>query len=146
MDDGKLAQQLLAFRRKGDQHLPPILIAMVPQDRAMRFQPVNQFNHAVVAQLQTPGQFADGRLAVFRQAFNGKHQLMLLGFDPGRARLLLAEVQEAPDLKAELGQSAVIGQGKVWIGVHSDVLIISYYDIYCRFMSNRSSLNLFAIS
>ena len=64
-------------------------------------------------QLQTLGQFADGRRRAVRQALDGQEELVLLRLHSGRPHLLLAEAEESPDLIAEVGQGAVFFEGEI---------------------------------
>ena len=59
------------------------------------------------------GEVADARSHSAGCALDGQQQLMLLWFQAGRARHLLAEMQKAADLVAEFSQGAVIRQVKM---------------------------------
>jgi hypothetical protein len=62
----------------------------------------------VVLEEQRFGQIADrGRIGP-GVAADGEQQLVLLGLDPGVAGDPLADLQEAPDVVADIGQGAVV--------------------------------------
>lgn len=85
-----------------DQNLAPVF--GIPRSRYQPplHQPVDQLNCTVMLHLQPFGQDSDRRRRTF-QTFEGQKQLMLLGFEPGTARCLLAEMEETADLVAKLG-------------------------------------------
>jgi hypothetical protein len=65
----------------------------------------------VVLHAEALGDGADGRAHALGQAAYGEQQLVLLRFDAGVARGLLAEGDELSDLVAEGGQGTVVGEG-----------------------------------
>ena len=81
----------------------------MPPDVTARRQPVDQFDRAVMLDLQPLCQFSDSGPGSRRQAFQCQHQLMLTRFQPRVAGGLLAEVKKAADLIAQLCQRFVVG-------------------------------------
>jgi hypothetical protein len=113
MRQRELSQNVAARGCKPDNHLPSIQLAGAACHVTAALQPIHQLSHAVMLELQTCGQFADGGPRSRWQAFDGKQQLILLRFQSQAPYLLLAEVQKAPDLAAELGQGPVSGQRQI---------------------------------
>ena len=94
-----------------NDHLTAILFASNPGDIPQHFQPVHQFDRAVMFQLQTLRQLANGRLYAVRQALNRQEQLVLLRLHSSRPNLLFAEAEESANLIAELSQRAILFDG-----------------------------------
>lgn len=107
----KLAQHFLAFSSQGQPHLASVVLHAVAPNIATRGEPVHQFNRTVMPNLQALGQFSDSRMGLSVQSLQCQHQLMLVWFDAGGARSLLAEMQKAADLIAQVGQGLVVGCG-----------------------------------
>ena len=78
----QFSQKNLALRRQVDDHAAVIFGVAPALNQPSLLQPVNQPDHAVVADLQSFCEVNDGRqLGVFR-AFHRKQRLMLLGLKP----------------------------------------------------------------
>jgi hypothetical protein len=73
--------------------------------QALTLRPVDQFNDAVVAQLQLLGEFSHAGPISLREALEREQQLVLLWSQSLAAHRLLTEAQVAPDPEAESGQS-----------------------------------------
>ena len=110
MREGKLPEDARARPSEMHDYLPPVVRSAAARYVAVIFQAIHQFHHAVMFELQSPGQLAYGGLHVFGQAFDGEQQLMLLRLQAVPPGLLLAEMQVEPDLVTELGQRAILGQ------------------------------------
>src|ERR1700688_1480286 len=82
-------------------------------DKSSRFQAIDQFNGAVVADLHTIGEFAHSRTHSSRHALDCQHQLILAALEASLFYDLLAEVEEAADLVAELRQRLVVRQSEL---------------------------------
>src|SRR6202046_3455171 len=80
-------------------------------DQTLSFQTIGQFYRAVMLNLQALGKDADGGQPVWRQALDSQQRLMLLRFQARIPRRFLAEIQETPDLVAEIRQGAVVRGG-----------------------------------
>src|SRR5690349_19110675 len=72
-----------------------------PQNQALILRSVDQLYHAVVAQLETFGQFADQCPVPGRESLQRQQQLILLRSEPELAHGVLAEAQIAPEAEAE---------------------------------------------
>lgn len=77
----QLAQQFLARGRQKNQDLAAIFCAPLAAHHSRRFQAVNQFDCAVMLNLQLFGQVANSRSSIGRQTFQGKQQLILAGLE-----------------------------------------------------------------
>ena len=107
--EGELTQQTLAAWRDADQNDAAIVAPADAADEAARFKTVEQFDQAVVLELEALGEVADGGFAGRRSALDGEKQLVVLRLETGGACGLLAEVQEAADLISEFGQGLIFG-------------------------------------
>ena len=106
----ELAQHGLALGGQAHAHLPAVGRGVAAPHKSVGCQPVDQSHHAVMPQLQALRQIADRGRAFVR--LHGQKQLMLHRFQAGPPRRLLAELQEAADLKTEFGQCPVIGRAQ----------------------------------
>jgi hypothetical protein len=88
--------------------LAPVRSASETPDKTPELEAVDELNCAVMLDLQPFGQHSDGCFPEFRQAPECQQSLMLLRFEPGRARGLFAEIQEAPDLVPKSGERLII--------------------------------------
>ena len=109
----QIPQDLVSCRGKRQEHLTPILAAAAPSDVAGASQPIDQFDRAVMLDLQPLRQFADARARSVRKPFQREQQLVLARFEAGVTGRLLAERQESADLIPKLCQRFVIFRGKV---------------------------------
>jgi hypothetical protein len=76
----------------------------VPPDITAGREPVNQLNRTVMSNLQPLGQFTDPWAHICGQPFQGKHELMLAGFETSHAGSLLTEVEKKADLITQFRQ------------------------------------------
>lgn len=113
-----------------------IFRAMYPHHRAARFEAVHQFHSTVMLQKKAGGNFADGGLNVLRKPVHRQQQLMLPGFDAMLSRCRFAEVEELPDLAAELREIAVLLGGKIFLAGH--IYIVTRYKARATVQLNRS--------
>jgi len=102
------AKHRTAGRRQPNPNLAPILGSGAPLDRARMLEAVYQFYGAVVLNEQSRGNLPDRRVGALRQAVHGKQQLMLLRLNAVFLRGSFAEMEEPPDLPAELRQIAIL--------------------------------------
>jgi hypothetical protein len=114
----QLTQHSFAGTGKPDVHLATVGTAARTFHQASLFQAVHQADHAVMAQQKAARQVPDGRLAVRAERHNGQQTLVLGGLKAERACRLLAEVEEAAELIAEFGESAVFPGGDPAPWVH----------------------------
>jgi hypothetical protein len=82
--------------------------AGIPRNGPGGFEPVHQFDSAVVLNEEPRGQFANRGPGVARQSMHGEQQLMLLRFDAEFFRGRFAEVKELADLAAVFGQILIL--------------------------------------
>lgn len=101
---GELSEHALAFRGELDEHTAAVLDAAAAPDKAARFEAVEQLDGAVMAELETFGEIADGDFLVRRRALRGEHELVLLRLESGFTRGVFAEAKEEPQLVAKLGE------------------------------------------
>ena len=90
------------------EHLPAILRACGANHKPLVFHAIHEFDHAVMPELQPVRQLSDGRGMPVRQTFDCEQKLMLLRLQSEPPDLLLAEMQETPDLIPELGQISIL--------------------------------------
>jgi hypothetical protein len=81
---------------------------MRPPQQAVRFQPIHQFDGAVMLDLQPLREHADGGVFRAGQTFNGEQRLKLLRLDAGSVRRLVAQDLEAPDFVTKIGQRLIV--------------------------------------
>ena len=107
--------------------MTPIFPALPFAYQPLEDKPVRQPYCAVVTDVQSRRNFTDVGLDPFRQALQGKQQLMLLRIEARSPGRLLAEMKEQTDLISKLGEGPVIA-GSQLVGRHRG--IISYYDAF----------------
>src|SRR5215207_7810110 len=107
------AEQLLPVARQHHPDGPCVIRVRRPLHEPLALCAVDQFHHAVVAQLQPVREFADHGPVAARVSLERQHQLVLLGRDAVTAHGLLAEAQVTTDAEAEPGQrfEVLLGQG-----------------------------------
>ncbi len=109
----QFGEHLLSFGSKREQHLAAVVLGPRAVDKSSPFQAIYQFHGAVVADLHAIGQFADSWTNPGRHALDRQHELVLAALQPRLFYRLLAEMEEAADLVAELRQRLVIRQGEL---------------------------------
>jgi hypothetical protein len=108
VNQGQTLEQPFSFARDLNQDLAPIAAAWRSANKASIFQPVNQFNRAVMAQQEALGEIPDRGGGAGRDSPQGQQELVLRGIDSGVACRSLAEVEETTDLESKLRQRSVI--------------------------------------
>jgi len=102
-------EELLATSREDHRYPPPVARRpRAPHDTA-RLHPVDELDRAVMAQLQALGDRPDRRLGPVGHPPHREEGLVLPWLEAGAAGGLLAEVEEAAKLVAELRQTPVLG-------------------------------------
>ena len=119
MMKSEFAENLLPFRSECQKNFAPIIPRAGAMDIPSAFEPVHQFDGAVVANLHSVREFADARTNVRRHTLDGQHQLVLAAFQARLLYYLLAEVEKSADLVAELRQRLVVGQSQL---LHSAIV------------------------
>jgi len=102
MMQGQLRENLLALRRQGEQHLPPVVLGALPPHKASGLKPVDQFHRTVMLHVQTVGYLPDPRPQPLRHPFDRQHQLILRPFQPRGVYSLVAEREEVANLVTKL--------------------------------------------
>jgi hypothetical protein len=123
----ELSKDRAAGRRQLNPDFALVFNAGDSRDGAGGLQAVHQFDSAVMLKEEARGNLPNGRLYTFGKALHGQQQLMLLRLDamlPGRG---FTEMEELPDLAAELGQIVVLAGGKVSVTGH--IYIVTRYKI-----------------
>ncbi len=92
-----------------DEDFAMIGIAVGAVEEAAGAEAVDEFDGAVMADEEAGGEFADEGAGALWQAGDCEKKLVLAGFEAVGACLFLAEVEEAVDLEAEVGEQAVVG-------------------------------------
>ena len=113
MGGGEPHDRVLAQGSQPDPNLAPVANAAYPFHESAFPQPVGEAYGAVMPDQEVPGDFSHGGTMGAGQGPDGQQELMLLRLQslvPGR---LLAEMEEATDLKAEIGESSIIRVSEV---------------------------------
>lgn len=98
---------------EADEHFSFVFDAGAARDCARRFQPVHEFDRAVVLDEEPRSDLANGGLYAFREAMDRKQELVLLRLDAVVFRRGFAEMKKAPDLPAEFGKIAILIVGEI---------------------------------
>lgn len=109
---GRLAPGPLAFLGQVDMHSATVGGGPLAPDEASPLQPVDQPHEAVMLELQSLCQFANGRLAPLGQPSDGEEELVLLRLQSSGPGRFLATAEKAPQLVPELGQRPVVSVGQ----------------------------------
>lgn len=99
-------QQVFAVRRKFDQHLAMVIIAVSALQGAALDKSINKLHRTVMAKAKLPGNRGNCGTDASGQTFDGQEQLMLLRFDTLRSGYLLAKMQELSDTMSKLSKLA----------------------------------------
>lgn len=95
-------------RGEAQKHFAAVLTAVRAVHQAARFETIRQLDSAVMTNEQATGKRANiGRSGILEGA-ESQQGLMLVGFEAGAASGLLAEIKEAAQLEAEVGESGVV--------------------------------------
>ena len=105
---GEASKQVLPFQGRLDQDLATVDIAFAPLNEIAASEAIDQTHHGVVAELQSLRERADSGPLLYRQAFQGQKELMLLRLDTELARLFFAEHEKAAQLVPELRERSII--------------------------------------
>ena len=126
MKEGKEWQERLSTCRKAYEHVPAVALASNSPDEAAGLHAIDELDGAVVLDLQTLRQDADGRVPTFPHAFEGEEKLVLLGLKARRTRSSFAEAHEPAKLIAKVGQRLILGQRES-VGRHVSAYIVLRY-------------------
>lgn len=109
MTRGQALEQRFTLRCQLHNDLAAVLLVALTGHQSSRLQPVDQPDHAVMPQLKALRQRTYIRLrAGSKEALQREHQLVLLRFQPGPARVFFAETQETSQRIAKIRQGLVI--------------------------------------
>src|SRR5438874_2143814 len=107
------AQDPASDRRQQDPDFALVFNARSSRDCARDLEAVHQFHGAVMLDEKSGRDLADGGLHAFRKTLDREQQLMLLRLDLMLLRGGFTEMEETPDLPPELGEIAVLIEGKI---------------------------------
>jgi hypothetical protein len=93
-----------------------ILRRRIASDQVVRDEAVNEADGAVMAKLETLGEFPNGDVIAAGKALDRKQCLVMLRRDSGGARGSFAKVQKAAKRVAKGGEEFVLGFGD--FGLH----------------------------
>ncbi|HST09091.1 MAG TPA: hypothetical protein VLL05_01845 [Terriglobales bacterium] len=99
-----MSQHLLTPGSEEQQHLTPVFPAPHPPDIPRSYEPVYEFHGAMVLDLQTLSQFADGGTHLAGQPFQTEHQLVLSWLQARGTGRLLTEREKAAYLVTQFRQ------------------------------------------
>ena len=106
---GQIGQQRLARRRELNQYPPAVLRVWAAANKTPRNSAIDQFDSAVVLDLEPTRQVAHGRRLERRgNPLQCQQQLVLLRLDTGRVRGTFAEVKKAAQLEAKTRERNVV--------------------------------------
>ena len=111
MGQREFAQDGSTGRGLADPHLAAVRCAFLPGDHFRGLHTIDQFHSAVVLNEESRRNLADGRLHAVGQAVDQEEELVLLRLDAVGFGGDFAEVDEAADLPAELGEVTVLLAG-----------------------------------
>jgi hypothetical protein len=103
MVKGELAEDSLAPGGERNQDLSAILASNVAPHQAGGRKAVDEFDRAVVPDLEPFGELADAGTRAFGQTLQSQHELMLPWLEAGITSRLLAEMKEAAKLITNFG-------------------------------------------
>jgi hypothetical protein len=92
MGERKVTQSLFAPFCERQQDLAMVRAMASSAQKTFHLEAAGEFGGAVMLELEAFGESADGREPAQRKALDGEERLMLLRFEAGGARGLLAEV------------------------------------------------------
>ena len=91
------------------QNIPPVVGGSQSAYETLFDESVDELDGAVMLQLHSFGQRANGGLDTFGQTFNGEEQLMLLRFDAGLPGRILAKTKKATNLITQFRHGLKVG-------------------------------------
>jgi hypothetical protein len=118
MSEREGPQRLLSLWGEANKHLPLISLIPAALDETTIGEPIDEFDRAMMRELEPLGQSADGRFPSLRQPLHGKEQLMLLGFKARSTRSLFAEAEKAAKLIAKFGERLIRRDRDLIFGIH----------------------------
>ena len=114
MHSRQVPQFGFAFPGQVNGYLSPIAIAgATALDQMALFQPVKQANGAVMANQEMSCKTANRRSVIVGEGLDGQQHLVLVRFQSLGASGLFTEVQEFPNLVAEIAEGSITTVGEV---------------------------------
>ncbi len=104
----QFSQDPLSFGRQAEQDLSAVIPRTLTMDESAGFQPIHQFDGAVVANLHARSQLANARANSRRHALDRQHQLILAALQARALDDKFAEMEKAADLITKFRQRLVV--------------------------------------
>lgn len=102
MSEREIPQHFLSLWGEANKHLPLISLVLAALDETTFHEPIDEFDRAMMGELEPLGQSADGRFCSFRQTFHGKKQLVLLEFKARSTHDLFGSCGESGEVDSEI--------------------------------------------
>jgi hypothetical protein len=118
MSEREIPQRLLPLWGEANKHLPLIGLTPAALDETTLGEPIDEFDRAVMRDLEPLGQRADGRFPSLRQTFHGQEQLVLLGFKARSTRSLFTEAEKPAKLIAKFSECLIRCDRDLISGIH----------------------------
>jgi hypothetical protein len=130
MCQSQAAQDRPAGWSEPNPYFALVLDARRSRNGAAGLEAIHQFNRAVVLDKKTRGNLPDGGLYALGKSLDCEQQLVLLRFDVVFFCESFAEMKKLADLTPELGQIAILIEGKVDVATH--IYIVARYKLIKR--------------
>ncbi len=121
MRGGDLLDHAFTSRAELQENFAVVAGIVRAADQAMGLEPVDQLDRTVMPDQHSPGERADGRSFAARQALESEQQLILLRLEARLASRSSAEIQEAANGVAEVGDGRVI-QSRWAVAGHGSII------------------------
>src|SRR5262245_45194305 len=108
MGDGQGPEHGLALAGESDQDLTAIIAARRAAHEPTRHEAIDETDRAVVADLESLGQSADGRNSTGGQPLQSEERLMVLRLEAGDPSAAATPLEETADAVAELGERTIL--------------------------------------
>lgn len=108
---GQIVQAVRPFHRQANTYGASVFGVGAPLDQAVPFPPIDEFDGAVVAQLEVVRHRGDGRAEGVGMPANGEEELVLAGGDPRFAGPIGAPSQKPAEAGAEFEEPLVVPVG-----------------------------------
>lgn len=102
MSEREIPQHFLSLWGEANKHLPLISLVPAALDETAFHEPIDEFDRAMMGELEPLGQSSDGRFPSFRQTFHGKKQLVLLEFKARSTHDLFGSCGESSEVDSEI--------------------------------------------
>ena len=107
-----------------NDHLAAIFLAGGPRNVTQPLEPIYKLDSAVMSELQTLRQFADGCGDSVGQSLDGQKKLVLLRLHARRPHLFLAKTEKSADLVAEFRQGTILFQRQVLHQLYRNTILL----------------------